>query len=123
MSNKLTTPELVQRLAMFFAAVDTLQEAHLNIEGLPFYRHELKPICRKLLSELDKVQAQVMQESRLADVAYTTEWLTLKQMASVYVNAVLNTTPENLPELFAVLNAYISGGITIVNEPLTEKTN
>jgi hypothetical protein len=111
MPTKLTNHELTQRLAMFYAAVDTLCEAHAAIETLPIYRHEFKNLCGKMMREIDRVQLDVMRNEHMKDVAYSQNWLDLKPLASVWVNAVYNTPMPKMPELFAVINAYVAGEI------------
>lgn len=105
---KLTEKQLYKYLAVYFAALDCFIEAHATIEKTVFYRQEVKNAGKRLMTELEKVQRQICNTEHFKDVAYTQDWIEMKKIVRVYLEAIEVTDLENINELLLHTGEYIT---------------
>lgn len=106
--NKITKQNLYKYLAVYFAALDCFVEAHAVIESTVFYRHGLKQAGERLMKEVESVHRQIAKTEGLSDVAYNAEWIEMKKIVRVYLEAVELTDIENINELLEYVGNYIN---------------
>lgn len=103
--------EAFKRMCLLFACIDILDVAIDGAKGTVFYRQKLKNLLNQLQAEQEAMQKTFSQ--LMPDVAYTSDWLSLKPIAEAYLNAIYKTNIGKLDVLVSLLNAYNTDQIII----------